>query len=135
MTSDRFRILRERSFRFAVETTEFCRTLPVTWDARRTADQLFRAATGQACNYRAAGQGRSDAEFIAKIGTVVEEIDEACFWYEFIRATNMASGPLLERLHAEATELRLIFGASLRTARENAASARKQKRLARSQHS
>jgi four helix bundle protein len=124
MSEDRFRELRERSFRFAVDTCRFCRMLPMSWEGRRTADQLFRSATGEASNYRAAGQGRSRSEFISKMGTVVEEADESCFWLAFIEATGMAEGPELRRLSVESDELRSIFGASLATARENAARAR-----------
>jgi four helix bundle protein len=41
------------------------------------ADQFYRAASSATANYCAAKRGRSTAEFIAKLGTVVEEIDEA----------------------------------------------------------
>jgi len=37
-----------------------------------------------AFNYRAAGRGRSHAEFTAKMGTVCEESDETLGWLEFI---------------------------------------------------
>jgi four helix bundle protein len=130
MSGDRFRDLRDRSFAFAVDTCRFCRGLTSTWEGRLSAGQLFRAATGMACNYRAAGQGRSNAEFIAKLGTVVEEADESCFWYEFVEAAEIAGGPVVRRLGAEATELRRIFGASLRTARTNAAAERDNRRAA-----
>ena len=72
--------LRERTMRFAVRAVKFCRTLPETWEARRMAGQLIDSATSVAMNYRAAGRGRSRAEFIAKLGLVVEESDESVGW-------------------------------------------------------
>jgi len=45
---------------------------------------LSRAATGVAANYRAACRSRSDAEFAARIGIVLEEADESAFWLEIL---------------------------------------------------
>ena len=48
---------------------------------RRPADQ---AAAGTAANYRAACRGRSRAEFVAKLGNVLEEADESAFWLDML---------------------------------------------------
>ncbi|HEY6307505.1 MAG TPA: four helix bundle protein [Candidatus Angelobacter sp.] len=37
-----------------------------------------------AANYRAACRARSKAEFIAKIGVVLEEVDECVLWIEML---------------------------------------------------
>jgi four helix bundle protein len=73
----KYQNLRDRTFKFALATIEFCRQLPSTWEARRIAAQLFDCSTSVGANYRASGRARSDSEFIAKIGTVVEEADES----------------------------------------------------------
>jgi four helix bundle protein len=67
-------------------------------------------------NYKAAKRGRSTAEFIAKLGVVVEEIDESVEWLEVLRDARIASDPALL---SEAQQLRRIFGKSLGTARRN----------------
>jgi len=67
-------------------------------------------------NYRACQRGRSRAEFIAKLGTVVEESDEAVGWLEFMRDAGIAYD---ETLLAEARELLAIFAACLISARRN----------------
>jgi len=41
--------------------------------------QLLRCGTSVAANYRAVCRARSKAEFVAKIGVVVEEADETSF--------------------------------------------------------
>ena len=83
------------------------------------AEQPQKASSSVAANYRASGRARSRKEFLAKIGVVTEEADEAVFWLEYIRDTNLSAGPQLARLYNEAKELRAIFAASYRTAREN----------------
>ncbi|TAK17890.1 MAG: four helix bundle protein [Acidobacteria bacterium] len=82
--------------------------------------QLIRSATSTAANYRAAGQSRSHAEFRSRLATVLEEADECIHWLEFSRNAGLTQGPELERLHREAKELAAIFGASRRTAMQNA---------------
>lgn len=80
-------------------------------------NQVLRSATGIAANYRAAGRSRSKAEFIAKIGVVVEEADETVFWLEMLADSGIVRPEKLANLHAEATELVAIFTASRKTAR------------------
>ncbi len=110
-------LLRVRAFALAV--LKFYRALPKTQEAQVPGVQLYRAATGMSSNYRAAKRGRSRAEFNAKLGTVVEESDEAVEWLEYMRDGKIASD---EALLLEALELRRIFGKSLGTARRNARS-------------
>jgi four helix bundle protein len=71
-----------------------------------------------AANYRAAGLGRSRAEFIAKLGLVLEEADESVHWLEHLSDTGSDS-PALQILLIEARELVRIFTTSVRTARAN----------------
>jgi len=46
--------------------------------------QLIRCSTSVAANYRATCVAQSTASFIAKLGIVIEEVDETSFWLEFI---------------------------------------------------
>ena len=105
--------------RFAVRVVRFCRTLPDTWEARRIGGQLIDAGTSVAMNYRSATRGRSRAEFIAKLGVVVEEADESVGWLELISRVELARGPELIWLLGEANELLAIFGKAQKTAKEN----------------
>jgi len=72
-------ILRERSKQFAILVVRFFKSLPKTDEARIIGKQLLRSATSVAANYRATGRSRSRAEFISKMGTVVDEADESVF--------------------------------------------------------
>ena len=72
-----------------------------------------------AANYRAVCRSRSKAEFVAKIGIVVEEIDETIFWIELMADTEIFKKARLKDLLTEANELLAIFAASQRTARSS----------------
>jgi four helix bundle protein len=69
--------LRDRTKSFAVRIVRLYRSLPYKADAQVLGKQLLRSGTAVAANYRAACRARSGAEWIAKIGIVVEEADES----------------------------------------------------------
>jgi four helix bundle protein len=81
--------------------------------------QTQRSAMSVAANHRAVGRARSHAEFVSKIGIVVEEADETVFWIEMLVDTGIVGKNNVENLLAEANELLAIFAASQRTARAN----------------
>jgi four helix bundle protein len=108
--------LKKRTAAFAQDVARFVKPLYRTAENADAARQLCRASSGMAANYRAAGLGRSDAEFLAKIGVVREESDESCFWLEYLKVTENIH---CRELTLEAAELRNIFKASYATASEN----------------
>lgn len=64
--------------------------------------QLMRSGTSVAANYRAVGRSRSKAEFVAKIGVVVEEIDETVFWLELLSDVGIMAASRIHALLQEA---------------------------------
>jgi len=109
--------LRDRTKRFALRILKLCDSLPKTDAARAIGRQLLRSGTSVAANYRAVGRARSRAEFVAKMGVVVEEADESAFWLELLVESGMVAKARLGDLIAEANELLSIFVASQKTAR------------------
>ncbi len=109
--------LRNRTKRFALRIIRLFRHLPRTTEAQVLGKQLLRSGTSVAANYRAAGRARSKAEFVAKMGIVVEEADEAVFWIECLMESGIVKSDLLTDLLSEANELLAIFAASQKTAR------------------
>ena len=105
-----------RTKRFALETLSFRRTLPATDEAADIGRQLSRSATGVAANYRAACRSRSDIEFVARIGVVLEEADESAFWLEVVTESGLSKQPQALALLEEANQLTAIFAASRITA-------------------
>jgi four helix bundle protein len=111
--------LRDRAKRFAVQIVELFRGLPRTEESRVIGKQLLRSGTSVAANYRAVCRARSRAEFISKIGVVVEETDETIFWLELLVEARIVEEVRVIALLAEARELVAIFAASQRTAKAN----------------
>jgi four helix bundle protein len=68
-------------------------------------------------NYRAVCRARSTADFIAKLGIVLEEADETLFWIELLVESGAAHTEKTASASREANELVSIFVASLRTAK------------------
>ena len=116
--------LRERTNRFAIEVIRFCRKLPNNAEGWVIGKQLLRSGTSVAANYRAAQRARSHAEFLAKIGIVVEEADETVFWLDLLGTAGTVPNDSIEKLRNEARELTAIFTSSYHTAKSKATGAR-----------
>ena len=111
--------LKKRTMQFALAVSDICERLPNTVKGRHVAGQLFRAGTAVAANYRAACRGKSKPDFIAKLGTVIEEADESEFWLEFAVAAKLLRAETARALRIESGELVAIFTQSQITARES----------------
>jgi len=111
--------LKARTKEFALRVLALVGALPQTTAGRIVANQLGRAGTSVGANYRAACRGRSKAEFVAKIGVVIEEADESVYWLEMIMDMKMLKKQQVESLHKEANELVAIMTSSRITAQGN----------------
>ena len=109
--------LKERTRQLALRVVRLYRSLPRKTEARTMGNQLLRSGTSVGANYRAACRSRSKNEFIAKIGIVLEEADEAVYWLELMRDTGIVRAEKLGPLINQAHELTSICVASLRTAK------------------
>jgi four helix bundle protein len=109
--------LKKRTKQLAIRIVRLYQGLPKKDEARVIGKQVLRSGTSVAANYRAVCRARSKAEFVAKIGVVVEEIDETVFWLELLVETGIVAQSRMESLQKEATELLAIFAASQHTAR------------------
>ena len=111
--------MKQRTKALAVEIIRFFRTLPRTNEARVLGRQVLRSGTSVAANYRAACRAKSKADFISKLGNVVEEADETILWLELFAAAQVCPAELVTHLKSESEELLQIFSASLATARKD----------------
>lgn len=109
--------MRNRTKAFALRVLQLFRALPRTEEARLIGRQLLRAATSVGANYRAVCRARSRAEFVAKLGIVLEEADESVFWIKLLVDGEIVQARRLADLRQESEELVSIFSASKRTAR------------------
>jgi four helix bundle protein len=116
MTEIRGEDLKRRTKQFSLRVIRLCETLPSKPAARIIANQLLRAATSVGANYRAACRARSNADFISKMGIVLEETDESAYWLELLVESGLVTQQRLSELLREAEELIAIFAASKITA-------------------
>ena len=109
--------LRKRTKEFSLSVMELCRKLPPTPEGRIVMNQVLRSATSVGANYRAAQRSRSRAEFVSKMGVVIEEADETLYWLEMIRDGAIVAPESVELTMRESEELLSIFVASQLTAK------------------
>jgi four helix bundle protein len=111
--------LKNRTKKFALGIIKLVNELPNTRVGNTIGNQLIRAGTSVAANYRASCRARSVADFVSKITIVEEECDESLFWLELILESNLINKEILPDIIKEANELTAIFTASGKTARHN----------------
>ena len=127
--------LQHRTKKLALEIIKLAKQLPNNRVGWTFSDQIIRSATSVAANYRAVCRARSDKEFIAKMGIVIEEADETLFWLEMIDESGIMIDDLknddlrfrnekvqnskskINNLKDEANQLVSIFVASAKTAK------------------
>ena len=108
--------LKQRTKHFALRIIKLVGALPKTDIGRTIRNQIIRCGTSVAANYRAACRARSIAEFIAKIGLVIEEADETAFWLELIIESGLMKKGLVDPLLQETNEILAIMISSSKSA-------------------
>jgi len=120
--------MKARTHRFSVDALLLLQTIPDRSDTRRVKDQLAGAAGGLDLNWRSACRARSHKEFTARLGTVLDEADEAEGCLDTICDARLSTSEAARQLRAEAKELRSIFAKATRTAQHNEDLARRNRR-------
>ena len=111
--------MKTRTHKFSVDVILLLQSIQERTDTRRVKDQLAGAASGMDLNWRAACRARSHREFTAKLGTVLEEADEAEGCLDTIWDARLSTSEDARRLRAESKELRSIFAKASATATRN----------------
>lgn len=118
----------KRNRKFAIEVLLTIDLLPNNRVYDALARQLVRSSTSVGANYRAACRAKSSKDFINKLKIVEEEIDESSYFLDLLQEID--KGHQKEKLNSllgEANQLTSIYVASLKTARNNAKAAKKEK--------
>jgi four helix bundle protein len=108
--------LKLRTKKFALRVIKLFQAMPKTDVGRIVGKQLLRCGTSVGANYRAVCCARSTADFISKLGIVIEEADESCFWLEIIIEAEIMKQELVKDLLQEADEITAIMVASRNSA-------------------
>jgi four helix bundle protein len=103
--------LKARTKRFALRVMKMTDALPRSVKGKVIAQQALRSATAVASGYRAACRARSKADWIDKIGRILEEADESLLWLELTEEGGLLPARRISALKREADELTALFAA------------------------
>lgn len=111
--------LRARTKAFALRIVRLYARLPKSTVAMVLGRQVLRSGTSVGANYREAYRGRSKAEFIAKCGDSLRELEETAYWLELLVEGEIVSAKPMAPLRAECDELLAIFVTIVKRARSD----------------
>jgi four helix bundle protein len=95
-------------------------SLPKTAEASVLGKQVLRSGTSIGTNYREAYRSRSRAEFIAKAGDCLKELEETAYWLELLTEGRIVDEMHLDDLRKECDELTAIFVTIINRSKQNA---------------
>jgi four helix bundle protein len=98
-----------RTKEFALRIIRLFSSLPKTVQAQVLGKQVLRSGTSIGANYREAKRSRSKAEFIAKIGDCLKELDETSYWLEILMESGLVLSSKLNGLLDECDQLIAIL--------------------------
>ena len=109
--------LKSRTKQFALRIIKLFRSLPKSPDAQVIGKQVLRSGTSVGAQYREACRSRSDSEFISKMTSSLQELDETAYWLELLVEGDFIKAEKLKDLQDETEQLIAIFVASIKTAK------------------
>lgn len=101
--------LKIRTKSFALRIVKMYAQLPKTTEAQVMGKQVLRSGTSVGANYREAYRSRSDAEFVAKIGDCLKELDETEYWLELLVESEIVTSAKMADLLDETNQLIAIL--------------------------
>jgi four helix bundle protein len=112
--------LKYRTKKFAHDCVKIALTFAKSNLGYHIQGQSNRCSTSVAANYRASCVAQSKKSFSAKLGIVIEEIDESNFWLEFAKDEKLLTDiKFVNELIQESKEITSIFISSRKTAQKN----------------
>jgi four helix bundle protein len=78
-----------RTKSFALQIIRLFSASPKTTGAQVIGKQVLPSGTAVGANYREAYRGRSKAEFVAKCGDCLREIEETAYWLDLLTEANL----------------------------------------------
>jgi four helix bundle protein len=109
--------LRVRTKQFALRIITLYRHLPKDTEAQIIGRQVLRSGTSVGAQYREGHRARSTAEFISKLESAAQELDETMYWFELLIESGIVPEVKLETLRDEADQLMAIFVTSIKRAK------------------
>jgi four helix bundle protein len=111
--------LSQRTKKFALRIIKLFQALPKTVEAQVIGKQILRCGTSVGAQYREAKRARSKAEFLSKIESALQELEESGYWMEILVEARIVSMEKLKSLSQEQDELTAILVSTINTAKAN----------------
>ena len=111
--------LRQRTKAFALAIIRLFVALPRRTEAQVLGRQVLRSGTSVGANYREAYRARSKAEFRAKCGDSLKELEETAYWIELLADGGIVPAEKLAALAQECNELTAIFVTIIKNSKDN----------------
>ncbi len=118
MDDGKNRDLKVRTRKFALRIIRLYKALPNSLEAQIIGKQILRSGTSVGAQYREGTRARSTAEFISKIESASQELEETMYWFELLLESEIFKPEKLEDLQTEANELMAIFVSSVKKVKE-----------------
>jgi four helix bundle protein len=110
--------LRDRTQHFALSIVRMFSMIPKSTEAQVLGKQMLLSGTSVGANYREAYRGRSKAEFVAKCGDSLRELEETAYWLQLLVDGKIVPPQKLSALRQECDELIAIFVTILKRSKE-----------------
>lgn len=101
--------LRQRLFRFSVDTIRFLGTLPVKKEYDVFRYQLSKSATSIGANYEEAQGSYSRKEFASKVGISYKETKETNYFFRILQELKVSNTAECDRLTKDSDEIKRIL--------------------------
>jgi four helix bundle protein len=111
--------LRQRTKEFGLQIIGMLCGLPKITEAQVLGRQVLRSGTSVGANYREAYRARSRAEFIAKCGDSLRELEETVYWLELLVEGKIVPAEKLSTVRQECDELIAIFVTILKSSKDS----------------
>ena len=111
--------LRVRTKRYALRIVHLYTSLSKAGAAQVMGHQMLRSGTSVGAQYREACRARSTAEFVSKMESALQELDETSYWLELLVESHTIPATKLGSLLGETEQLIAVFVASIQTSKRN----------------
>lgn len=112
-------VIKTKSFGFAVKVVNLYKLLSVERKEFVLSKQLLRSGTAIGALYREAEQAESKADFIHKMAIAQKECNEAMYWLELLKESDILSESEFESIYSDATELIKLITSIIKSTKTN----------------
>jgi four helix bundle protein len=109
--------LKQRTKSYALRIIKVYTALPKSTEAQVLGKQVLRSGTSIGAHYREALRSRSDAEYISKMETALQELEETSYWLELLIDAELFSSDRLQPLLEETNQIIAIFVTCVKSTR------------------